>query len=81
MFRRFALVAALLAIVGAVPVMPSPQPWLPLVSAYLLAWNLDFPNSRPLAMLRKSEGAELENKVRRLDRITERYRDRLGKGL
>jgi hypothetical protein len=55
--------------------------FLPLVSAYLLAWNLDFPNSRPLAMLRKSEGAEFENKVRRLDRITERYRDRLGKGL
>ena len=54
---------------------------LPLISAYLLAWNLDFPNSRALSMLRKSEGAEFESAVRRADRISEWYRQRLRRGL
>jgi hypothetical protein len=52
---------------------------LPLASAYLLAWNLDFPKSQALAMLRKSEGAEFEYQLRRLDRISEWQRRRLEK--
>ena len=55
----------------------SAQAFLPWVSAYLLAWNLDYPKSRALAKLRETQGAVFESAVRRVDRITEWQKRRL----
>lgn len=55
--------------------------FLPLVSAYFLAFNLDSPKSRFLSMLRTSGGIELERQIKRLDNFSEWQRRRLEKGL
>ena len=55
--------------------------FLPMVSAYFLTFALDYPQSQFLELVRRSNGAVLEQKVRRLNRVTEWRRRRLGRGL
>lgn len=53
----------------------------PLGMAILLTFNLDDPESKFLAFLRKNEGAEFEDYVRRWGRITDWQQDRWERGL
>lgn len=50
---------------------------LPIVSAIFLTMNLDDPDNRFLATLRKDEGKSVAEQIRRLDRISEWQRRRL----
>jgi hypothetical protein len=52
---------------------------LPALSGFFLSMNIDDPQHQVLAFVRKSDGKALEERVRRLDRISEYKIRKLGK--